>query len=60
MSIIVKFSDEKETDIISWFAAMPPYPEQYKNIGEVETDDLRWRIYYDAVSPYITGMPEPE
>ncbi|CND96545.1 MULTISPECIES: hypothetical protein [Yersinia] len=60
MTIIVQFSDEKETKIISWFASMPPFPEQFANLGEVEHDNPKWRDYYNEVTPCIIGMPEPE
>lgn len=60
MSIIVQFSDEKETTIISWFASMPLIPDEMPNIGTVQASDPKWRIYYDAVNPHISGMPEPK
>ncbi|MBX9498241.1 hypothetical protein J8Z86_19440 [Yersinia enterocolitica] len=60
MTIIVQFSDEKETKIISWFASMPPVPAQFPNIGEVEASDPRWEIFYNMMNPSIPGMPKPE
>ncbi|CNF83415.1 hypothetical protein [Yersinia enterocolitica] len=59
MSIIIQFSDETEAVIISWFGAMPPFPEQFPNIGEVEASDPRWKVFYDMMNPYFPGMPEP-
>lgn len=60
MSIIIQFSDSSETVIISYFSAMPPYPEQFPNLGEVEASDPRWEIYYDSMNPYAPGLPEPK
>ncbi|HDL6972392.1 TPA: hypothetical protein PXM23_003278 [Yersinia enterocolitica] len=59
MTIIVQFSDKKEAVIISWFSAMPPFPEQFPNLGEVEASDPRWKVFYDMMSQYAPGMPEP-
>lgn len=59
MAIIIQFSDKKETEIISWFGAMPPFPEQFPNLGEVEASDLRWNVFYDIMNPSVPGMPEP-
>ncbi|HEN3248587.1 TPA: hypothetical protein U5D40_001051 [Yersinia enterocolitica] len=59
MTIIVQFSDKKEAVIISWFSAMPPIPEQFPNLGEVESNDPRWKVFYDMMNPSVPGMPEP-
>ncbi|CNE76380.1 MULTISPECIES: hypothetical protein [Yersinia] len=59
MTIIVQFSDSEKTKIISWFGSMPPFPEQFKNLGDVKADDPKWKDYYDLMSQFTPGMPEP-
>ncbi len=60
MTVIVQFSDKKETVIVSWFSAIPPSPVQFPNLGEVEVSDPRWKVFYDMMKPSVPGMPEPE
>lgn len=52
MTIIVQFSDSEKTKIISWFGSMPPFPEQFKNLGDVKADDPKWKDYYDLMSQF--------
>ena len=59
-TLIVQFSDENQTTIISWFSAYPPIPEQFPNLGYVEASDPRYHAFYEIVGYLSPGMPEPE
>jgi hypothetical protein len=43
----VQFSDASETAIISYFGS-PQDAEVWRDVGEVESSDPRWKAYYDA------------
>lgn len=47
MSLYVQFSDATETVIVSFFAC-PQDPKVWPNQGSIETNDARWKTYYDS------------
>jgi len=46
MSIKVMFTDAAEKTIIAYFSG-PQDPKYYDNLGAVESDDPRWKDFYD-------------
>lgn len=54
-TIYVQFSDDTATTIISCFSC-PQDPEVWPNQGAVESNDSRWKTYYDAQSSFIQGF----
>lgn len=59
-TIYVQFSDDTDTTIISYFSC-PQDPDVWPNQGTIESNDPRWKTYYDQQSPFIQGfMPAPD
>lgn len=57
--IYVQFSDAGETEIISYFGG-PQDDSVYLNQGFIETDDTRWKTYYDSFPPNMQdSLPPP-
>lgn len=58
--ICVQFSDDKQTEIVSYFGA-PQDPDDFPDQGEITTTDARWKAYYDKQSPVAqAALPKPE
>ncbi len=57
--INVQFADESEAKIVSYFAG-PQDSAEYPNQGTVQTDDDRWKAFYETVSSEIRPyVPSP-
>lgn len=59
MSINVIFSDSTETSVCGYFGS-PQDPEVWPDQGQIETNDARWKTYYDALPLEMRdGLPNP-
>ncbi|MDR5815780.1 hypothetical protein QCE62_19525 [Caballeronia sp. LZ033] len=59
-TIYVQFSDDTDTTIISYFSC-PQDPDVWANQGTIDSSDPRWKVYFDAQSPFIQGLiPNPD
>lgn len=60
--INVQFSDESESEIVSYFSSAQS-SDQFDNLGVVEATDDRWRRYFDklcASGIRLDGVPPKE
>ncbi|HIC7208534.1 hypothetical protein [Burkholderia stabilis] len=59
MKVNIQFSDSTQTKIISYFAG-PQDETVYPNQAVIDTDDVRWKEFYDSL-PAISqrGLPPP-
>jgi hypothetical protein len=55
----VQFTDDTQTVINGYFNCAQD-PSVYKNMGEVDANDARWKIFYDGLPVSISGiLPAP-
>lgn len=54
-TIYVQFADATDASIVSQFSC-PQDPDIWPNQGTVESNDPRWKTYYDEQSPFIQGL----
>lgn len=52
----VQFSDSTQETIIAYFGS-PQTSSEYANLGTVDTDDERWRVFYDAAGGAASALP---
>ncbi len=52
MTLNIQFSDSSESVIISLFSC-PQDPKVWPNQGVVDTNDPRWKVYYDSQPPNL-------
>lgn len=56
----VQFTDDTQTVINGYFNCAQD-PSVYKNMGEVDANDARYKTYYEALSgDSQLGLPQPE
>lgn len=60
LSLSVQFSDSTDTAIQTYFTANPD-PSMYPNLGTVNSNDARWKSFYDlfAAAGMASGLPVP-
>lgn len=59
-TLTVQFSDATDAVIVSYFGS-PQDPDEFANLGTVDTSDPRWKVFYDACLPLIqAAMPAPD
>lgn len=57
--LIVQFTDETESKIQSWYLS-PQDSDAIPNLGAVEADDPRWKVFYESVPEFMREcFPEP-
>ncbi|WP_394521705.1 hypothetical protein C1N60_09000 [Pantoea sp. SGAir0184] len=60
MKIFVQFRDKNEDEIVSYFMSAQNH-DVYENLGEIETNDERWKKYFESLPPYVQELlPQPD
>lgn len=58
-AINVQFSDASESTIVSYFACAQD-PKVLPNVGQVQANDVRWKVFYDSQPPATQpDLPAP-
>jgi hypothetical protein len=62
MILSVYFASEEQAVIVSYFgeySGSPPDREVFSFWGTVDTDDARWKTFYESVPFMQEGLPPP-
>jgi hypothetical protein len=59
MPLYIQFTDATQTAIISYFACQQD-PSVWENLGQVDSNDARWKTFYDSQPAVMqSALPAP-